>query len=139
MARRITKAEVPAVRHRLQVAQGNKCALCMVDFSEKEVVAGKVKQKYRPCLDHNHETGYVRAVLCNNCNGIEGKIWNLATRAKRRSTALKFLANLVRYWFKHQTDQTGIIHPDHKTSEEKRLERNKKARMQRAKAAARSK
>lgn len=137
MARRITKAEVPAVRARLQAAQGNKCALCSVDFNEKEVVGGKVKTKYRACLDHDHQTGYVRGILCNNCNGVEGKIFNLATRAKRRSTALQFLANLVRYWHKHRTDQTGIIHPDHLTSEEKRLARNKAERVRRAKAAAR--
>lgn len=139
MARRITKAEVAAVRHRLQIQQGNKCALCGVDFSEKEVVGGKIKTKYRACLDHDHNTGHIRAVICNNCNGIEGKIFGLATRAKRKRTALAFLADLVRYWHKHRTDQTGLIHPEHKTDEERRLERNKKERMRRAKAAARSK
>lgn len=137
MPRRLSKSEVPAVRSRLQAQQQNKCALCRVDLNEKEVKAGKLKNKYRACLDHDHQSGYVRAVLCNNCNGIEGKIFNLANRAKRRRTPLLFLADLVRYWHKHRTDQTGLIHPDHKTSEEKRLERNKKQRVRRAKIAAR--
>ena len=136
MSRRISKAEVPSVRQRLLAQQGNLCALCGVNLALKEVVKGKVKPKYRACLDHCHQGGQIRGVLCNNCNGVEGKIFNLAVRAKRGGTEIQFLANLVRYLHKHRTNQSGLDHPLHLTSEEKRLERNKKQRGLRAKRGA---
>ena len=139
MARRITKAEVPAVRQRLLIQQQNLCALCGVNLQQKGLVKGVIKALYRACLDHCHVGGQVRAVLCNNCNGVEGKIFNLARRARRNGTEIQFLAALTRYWHKHQTNQTGLVHPEHLTSEEKRLDRNKKARVLRAKSTAKRK
>jgi hypothetical protein len=38
-------------------AQGNRCAICNCSFQEKRV-----------CIDHCHETGIVRGLLCANCN-----------------------------------------------------------------------
>lgn len=38
-------------------SQDGKCAICEQPFEEKT-----------PCVDHNHETGEVRALLCNACN-----------------------------------------------------------------------
>lgn len=41
-------------------AQESKCAVC--DLPEKENINGRL------CVDHNHETGKVRGLLCNSCN-----------------------------------------------------------------------
>tara|TARA_R110001592_G_scaffold326682_1_gene607583 strand:+ start:958 stop:1245 length:288 start_codon:yes stop_codon:yes gene_type:complete len=38
------------------------CEICDIELCE-----GKVKRN-RKCLDHNHETGQFRYVLCNTCN-----------------------------------------------------------------------
>lgn len=90
------------------------------------------------CLDHDHKSGHVRAVLCRNCNGIEGKIFNLANRGKRGGTVESFLVRVIKYWRDHApTNSTSLVyHPSHKTEDEKRLERNRKARLARAKKAA---
>jgi len=40
-------------------AQNAKCAICEVDLSSL---------KRRPSVDHDHETGKVRAILCGPCN-----------------------------------------------------------------------
>lgn len=92
--------------------------------------------KYLPCLDHDHNHGHVRAVLCRNCNGKEGEIFNRASSCKRDGTALQFLKALCLYWEKHDVPQTIYLHPDHKSEDEKRLERNAKERKKRANAKA---
>ena len=95
----------------------------------------KANSKKEPVLDHDHTTGFLRDVLCRNCNGIEGKVFNLARRAKAGLTTEEWLRNLVAYWERHASPQHGgILHHTHKTEEEKRLARNAKARAKRAAA-----
>lgn len=99
----------------------------------------KIVPKYSPCLDHNHSTGAVRGVLCRQCNSAEGKILSIMNRyhhAKTEEERANFYHGLSHYMAKHQTNQTGLLHPDHKTEEEKRLLRNAKARKRYRNAAA---
>lgn len=68
-----------------------------------------------------------------NCNGIEGKVHNLARRACGKSTVDVWIQSLLDYWKAHEVPQyNGIFHPNHKTEEEKRIARNKKAKKRRA-------
>lgn len=127
MPKRITKSQVAPVTKKLLTAQNYTCPLCLGSL--------KASAKKDPCLDHDHKTGFLRDVLCRNCNGIEGKVYNLATRAKNKGTATEWLVRLSEYYERHKTPQYGgVLHYTHKTEEEKRLERNKKARERRAKA-----
>lgn len=119
--RRLKAAEIPVVKAKLLTEQHYTCGLC----PETLTVATS-------CLDHNHRTGLIRGVLCRNCNGIEGKIHNLANRAKRTLTTKDFLGRVILYWIKHETDHTGLYHPTHKSEDEKRERRNLKARTRRA-------
>ena len=120
--RRLKQSEISEFRQMLIQEQGECCALCGVNL--KQVVA---------CLDHDHRSGSIRNALCNNCNGIEGKIYNLANRAKRNRTALEFLSGLIEYIKLHQNFPFPVLHPLHRTEEEKRIKRNAKAREARAK------
>lgn len=45
----------PADYDAMVLAQGNACAICQI-------------QMVKPCIDHNHETGKVRGLLCHGCN-----------------------------------------------------------------------
>jgi len=124
---RITKAQVAKITSALNGQQRYTCPLCKGKMTSRS--------KKDPCLDHDHGTGYLRDVLCRNCNGIEGKVFNLARRAKYGLTEREWLQNLVKYWERHETPQHGgILHHTHKTEEEKRLARNAKARRKRAAA-----
>lgn len=123
MAIRMRRTDVKRVRDKLQKEQGNICPLCNTEIATDMAV-----------LDHSHQHGYVREVLCRNCNAMEGKVFNLATRAKRGGTALEWLTRLVQYLSKHSSPQTGFIHHTHKTPEEKKMAqkirrlKNKKAK-----------
>jgi 5-methylcytosine-specific restriction endonuclease McrA len=46
-------------------SQGNSCAICGLQFGG----GGKGSS---PHVDHDHDTGRVRALLCNNCNFLIG-------------------------------------------------------------------
>jgi len=120
---RITTAQIAPVRAKLLGQQKYICPLC-----QGSMKGGNKK----PALDHDHQTGYLRDVLCLNCNGMEGKIFNLVRRCGK-GEELRFLQNLMDYWNKHTDPQHGgLFHPTHKTSEEKRLATNAKARKKRA-------
>jgi uncharacterized protein with PIN domain len=47
--------------------QKGRCACC-----GREMIARHKKEGKDPCLDHNHKTGKIRAVICRLCNSIVG-------------------------------------------------------------------
>jgi hypothetical protein len=120
--KRLKTSEIPALRKELLVKQQHLCPLCKGDL--------KAGQK-NPALDHDHETGFIRDVLCINCNGMEGVVFNRARRANNKKEVL-WLKELISYYERHETPQHGgILHPKHKTVEEKRIARNDKAKKKR--------
>lgn len=122
--RRIKTTQIKGVREDFLDQQGGRCGMCQQVIRSDQAV-----------LDHNHKTGFLREVLCRNCNGIEGKIKNLAARGKRQFDEAWFLKRVLAYWEKHDDDITpehGLLHPTHKTADEKRLRANAMARARRA-------
>ncbi len=118
--KRLKTSEVALVRTKLLINQGRKCALC-----------GQTMKASDACLDHDHVSGAIRAVLCRNCNRGEGKVRTVTNMCKRSGSQLEWLTSLVEYLTKHQEPQTPFMHPTFKTDEEKRLARNKRARTRR--------
>lgn len=108
--RQIKAGEIPAVKEKIMEEQGYFCPLCGVNLAT-------LPSKSR-CLDHDHRkttpnAGGIRGVLCSNCNGMEGQIFNRAVRASRGGSPVVWLESLVKYLRKHTTNQTGLIHPNH--------------------------
>lgn len=58
-------------------SQGNCCAICKTNKSKKRELS----------VDHDHKTGVIRGVLCNNCNAGLGKF----------KDSIDFLANAILY------------------------------------------
>lgn len=71
-------------------------------------------------------------MLHNGCNALLGKVENNAPRFGVKNIAA-FGAGIAGYLSKHVTNVTGLIHPLHKTEDEKRELRNKRARVARMK------
>lgn len=84
-------------------------------------------------LDHDHETGFCRAVVCRGCNGAEGKIKGVISgygkAGNNRYFQLQWLERLYEYWKLHSTPQTDKLYHKHQTEAEKREAKNRKARL----------
>ena len=136
---RIKRSEIHKVRNKLKDQQDDRCAICGGHFDEGTYSSKKQKivPKYKECLDHNHDKGFVRGVLCHRCNATEGKILGAIKRyhgAVSTEEVPHFLREVARYLDHHYSNRTGLIHPDFKTEEEKREKRNAAARARRKRA-----
>ena len=120
MNTRLKTTQVAGARVQLLVKQGYRCALCSLPCLEHEAV-----------LDHDHGTGAIRATLHRSCNALLGKVENNAPRYGVRNLSA-FLHGTAAYLQLHTDNRTGLIHPSHKTEEEKRLRRNLLAKKRRA-------
>lgn len=128
--RKLARSQTRAFTIAQAQRQKMRCPLCMglLDTQTKGAMV----------LDHDHNTGLIRGVLCRACNGAEGKVANAAgrwgARSMEYSAIIAFLERLLVYLRK---PALPVVYPLHKTEDERRLERNKKAREQRAQKAAR--
>lgn len=86
-----------------------------------------------PVLDHCHTTGAVRGTLHRSCNALLGKVENNHARfGLSKANLPAFLHGAAKYLQIHTTNITGMLHPTHKTDDEKRVRRNKLAVQRRA-------
>lgn len=115
---RLKPAEVKPYRIKTLQEQGGLCQIC-----------GKPIENGEEVLDHDHKTGFIRGVLHRGCNSLLGKLENNHRRCGVPDL-LGFLSGVSAYLQKpaHET-----LHPTHRTEEEKRLRRNKKAKKRRNK------
>lgn len=120
--KRLTRVEQNQWRE-LRKRKQPKCPLCQNKFTKAR----------DPVVDHCHDTGLIRSLLCRNCNGREGEIKNRAIRCSSKAEYVRWLSNLVAYLQYHEANPGKLIYPSHKTEDEKRIARNKKARDKRAK------
>lgn len=111
-------------------AQGGVCPLSLRPFDLRNLKDAVV--------DHDHQTGLIRGVLSRSGNAVEGKVKNAVARwggvGEDYPRVIAYLKRLITYL---EQEPTPYIYPTHKTADELRLERNKKAREARAKRAAR--
>jgi hypothetical protein len=110
--------------------QGGLCPLCSQPID--------LTIKGEGVLDHDHDSGLIRGVLHRSCNAAEGKISNAAARwgakSSKYSEIVKYLENVVLYL---KSPKKNMMYPTHQTEDEKRADRNKKAREVRAALAVR--
>jgi hypothetical protein len=85
-------------------------------------------------LDHDHKSGHCRGVLHRGCNAMLGHIENNRARHMMKDGRLfRFLRGVQEYLTADHTQRP--LHPLHRTDEEKRVLKNKRARVARARKA----
>jgi hypothetical protein len=62
------------------------CAICGQSMAEME--------SRNICLDHNHKTGRIRAVLCRACNQLEGRVTRLYVRLGLKNRGVDYISLL---------------------------------------------
>jgi len=65
------------------LAQGSKCACCAKPFQMEG------SRMDRPAVDHNHNTGEVRSLLCGRCNLAAGNLLDSSRQAELMAAYLK--------------------------------------------------
>lgn len=119
---KLPRSKLKAEKLRLLKEQNWECAICGINLLDRGSDA---------CLDHCHNSGFLRGVLCRNCNRGEGKVRTVSIQCKRGGTQLDWVMQLVKYLITHKAPNTHLLHPTHKTDEDKRVRRNKLAKKRR--------
>jgi len=114
--RRLKQNEIAEVRTQIRERQSSKCSICQLPVSLSAAV-----------LDHDHKTGAVRGVLHRGCNSLLGKLENNAARYGVLDIG-SFTNGVAQYLRNHMTNITGLIHPTHKSDDEKAIIRRNKAK-----------
>lgn len=128
MARQVKSSELRSIRDQLVRRQGGKCAVCGQPFTKRDDAV----------VDHCHDTGYIRGALHRSCNQAEGRVKTKARLGHKGVGSADYIIGLGKYLEKHQKPQFNLIHPTHMTEEQKREQRNKKARLARTRKKAAS-
>ena len=118
---KLSRTAMRAFAARKVQEQGGVCPLCKTTID--------LKIKGEGVIDHDHDTGRIRGVLHRSCNAAEGKISNAAARwgakSTRYSDIIPYLEAVVSYL---KAEPSNFIYPMHKTPDEKKDERNRRAR-----------
>lgn len=124
---KLKNSEVKPTRDRLWAANRQRCGLCGLPLAQQDAV-----------LDHCHERGHVRDSIHRRCNSLLGKLENNAPRfgfpKNNPGLLAAFLQGAGPYLAKNAHSRHGLIHPLHKTEEEKKAKRALAQRVRRAKA-----
>ena len=111
--------DIKPLRDQFLNEQHGLCALCFEAIAPGEEV-----------LDHDHKSGYLRSVLHRGCNAYIGALEN--NMARNRITPQRLTAILTNFETYVRTHKP-ILHPTHRTPEEKAERARKRAKAKRAK------
>lgn len=83
--------------------QGGKCAICRDEIVHK---AAFEKGRGIACVDHDHETGKVRGLLCHHCNRALGTFGDNVEGLKR---ALAYLEGVDEHTYEAKSGEEDVI------------------------------
>ena len=118
---RLNARQLKEWREATWLAQDKRCAITGYTISPSEAVA-----------DHDHSTGHLRGVLHRGVNALLGKCENNYRRYGVSLPMLRAMAPAVAAYIEKDYS-ANVFYPTHRTEDEKRELRNKRARDARAK------
>jgi hypothetical protein len=117
MTQKLKASEIRAYRQQAVQDQGYKCPLCEQPLTQQDAV-----------LDHRHSDGLIRQAIHRFCNTFLGKIENNVIRNRITPEQLEaILRNYERYVQHTQV----LLHPTHRTAEERLLRNKQRAKRRR--------
>jgi hypothetical protein len=118
-ARKISRSQLKAYGVAILVRdQAKLCPLCLNPIDLKQA-GGAKGHASSMVVDHCHDTGQIRGVLCRGCNGAEGKAMGaIATWGKAGFSPAAQLAYLKRLVAYLEKPLYTAVYPDHRTKEE---------------------
>lgn len=128
MMRKLARSQMRLWTRQQLAKQEGLCPLCALPID--------LSIPRQAVVDHDHETGEVRAVLCRSCNACEGKVKNAVgrwgTKKVQMSLIVPYLERLLTYY---KQPGLGVIYAQHQTPEEKKqaeLAKRRRARVNKA-------
>lgn len=102
--------DIKELRESLLEEQGGKCYLCGASIPQPQ-----------EALDHDHATGYIRAVLHADCNILLGKIENFL-KGRGKNINEKRLKTFLKRVHDYSTGDwsTMPLHPNHRTPKDRK-------------------
>lgn len=79
-----------AFRKAALIAQEGKCAICGASFNDLDDARTNPKSPASICVDHDHETGKLRALLCIACNTGLGHFYDSPERLEKAALYLRY-------------------------------------------------
>lgn len=119
--KRIKQSEIKTYREQYWRENNGICPICQQTLDLKDAV-----------LDHRHSDGYIRNTIHRFCNTFISHIEN---NQKRNKISPEQLANILANFEIYVNTHRLVLHPTHRTPEEKALRAKKRARAARAKRA----
>lgn len=98
--------DLNSVRDELLENQEFKCGICKTDLSDEDNTNRHV--------DHNHDSGEIRGVLCRRCNLLEGTLYYRFRRSGHVSLETDYLVWLGQHIDYLKSAITNYEHPAHK-------------------------
>lgn len=117
--KRIKQSEIKIYREEYWVENNKICVICQHPLELKDAV-----------LDHRHSDGYIRNTIHRFCNTFISHIEN---NQKRNKITPSQLTNILRNFENYVQAHKPVLHPTHRTPEEKLERAKKRARARRAK------
>lgn len=127
MGAKLTRSQASSLAKKL-VRESEGCPLCkrtwteiLTDAEDKAKAKGKKLRQAPYVLDHDHNSGQCRGVLCRGCNGAEGKVANAVAAwgktGKEYEAILAWLERMVAYL---KMEALPYIYPTHVMADEKK-------------------